>query len=175
MSTGSQEIMKRILRPVIFLAAVLYFAVDEIFSWIARPIANWLSRLTILQSVRNWITGLDPYPALLLFVVPLLILEPAKPLATYLIATGNVTWGVVTFAVAELLKVIMVERLFDLNREKLLSIPAFAWCYARFRMVFAWLQSFEIWRATRRRFARVKQVIRSAFAGLKRKKMRYQG
>jgi len=167
--------MKRILRPVIFIAAALYFAVDELFSWIVRPIANWLSRLSILQGVRRWITGLEPYPALLLFVVPLLILEPAKPLATYFIATGHVTYGVLVFAVAELLKVVMVERLFDLNRDKLLSIPAFAWCYARFRMVFAWLQSFEIWRATRRRFARVKQAIASAFASLKRKRMRYQG
>jgi hypothetical protein len=167
--------MKRILRPVIFIVAALYFAADELFSWIARPITNWLSRLTILQSVRAWIKGLDPYPALLLFVVPLLILEPAKPLATYFIATGRVTIGVVGFAVAELLKVIMVERLFDLNRDKLLSIPAFAWCYARFRMVFAWLQSFEVWQATRKGFARVKQIIRSAFSGLKRKKMRYQG
>jgi hypothetical protein len=167
--------MKRILRPVIFIVAALYFAADELFSWIARPIANWLSRLIILQSVRAWIKGLDPYPALLLFVVPLLILEPAKPLATYFIATGRVTVGVVVFAVAELLKVIMVERLFDLNRDKLLSIPAFAWCYARFRMVFDWLQSFEVWKAMRIRFARMKQIIRSALIGLKRKKMRYQG
>jgi hypothetical protein len=167
--------MKRILRPVIFIVAALYFAADELFSWIARPIANWLSRLTILQSVRAWIKSLDPYPALLLFVVPLLILEPAKPLATYFIATGRVTIGVVVFAVAELVKVVMVERLFDLNRDKLLSIPAFAWCYARFRMVFAWLQSFEVWQATRRRIARIKQAVGSAFAGLQRKRMRYQG
>jgi hypothetical protein len=169
------EFMKRVLQPVIFIVAALYFAVDELFSGIARPIANWLSRLSMLRSVRDWIAGLDPYPALLLFVVPLLILEPAKPLATYLIATGHVVGGVVAFAIAELLKVVMVERLFDLNRDKLLSIPAFAWCYVRFRMIFAWLQSFEIWQATRRRVAQVKRAVRLMLQGWKRKRMRYQG
>jgi hypothetical protein len=167
--------MKRALRPVIFILAAVYFAADELFAWIARPIANWLSQLRVLQSVREWVAGLQPYPALLLFLVPLLILEPAKPLATSLIATGHVTWGVIAFAVAELLKVVMVERLFDLNRDKLLSIPAFAWCYARFKMVFAWLQSFEIWQATRRRVLKIKQAIRTAFEAFKKKRIRYQG
>lgn len=167
--------MKRVLQPIIFVVAALYFAVDELFSGIARPIANWLGRLPVLQSVRQWISGLEPYPALLLFLVPLLILEPAKPLATYLIATGHVVWGVVAFAVAELLKVVMVERLFDLNRDKLMSIRAFAWCYARFRMVFTWLQSFEVWQATRRRVVQVKRAVGMMLQSWKKKRMRYQG
>lgn len=70
-----------------------------------------------------------PYPSLALFAVPVIVLEPAKPLSAYLIATGHFFAGAVIFITAEVLKLTVVERLFQLNKKKLLSIPAFAWCY----------------------------------------------
>jgi hypothetical protein len=66
-------------------------------------------------------------PSLALFAVPVVLLEPAKPFAGYLIGTGHFFAGAVTFIMAEVLKLTFVERLFQLNRTKLLSIPAFAW------------------------------------------------
>ena len=65
--------------------------------------------------------------------MPLIILEPAKPLAGYLIGTGHFFTGAVTFIAAEVLKLTFVERLFQLNREKLLSIRVFAWGYQYWR------------------------------------------
>jgi len=81
--------------------------------------------------------------------VPVIILEPVKPVAAYLAATGQVVSGAVTFIVGELLKLVLVERLFQLTRDKLMRIPAFAWVYGKFTDVKAWLQATEAWRAVR--------------------------
>jgi hypothetical protein len=43
------------------------------------------------------------------------------------VRNGSFFAGAVVFITAEFLKLTFVERLFQLNREKLLSIPAFAW------------------------------------------------
>jgi hypothetical protein len=72
---------------------------------------------------------LRPYPALALLVVPVIILEPAKPLAGYLMGPGHFGAGTITFITAEVLKLTFIEQLFQLNRQKLLSIPAFAFGY----------------------------------------------
>ena len=152
--------MNQAMKPVVFVIAALYFAADELFWGIARPIANWLSRQRMFDRVRDWIGGLRPYPALALFLVPLIVLEPVKPVATYLVATGHFMSGALVFAIGETLKLVLVERLFHINRDKLMQIPAFAWCYTRVQMVFAWLESFAIWQATRRRISEMKLFIR---------------
>ena len=66
------------------------------------------------------VTSLGPYPSLAL-------LEPAKPLSAYLIGTGHFFAGAAVFIAAEVQKLTVVERLFQLNKKKLLSIPLFAW------------------------------------------------
>jgi len=48
-------------------------------------------------------------------------------------------YGALVFAVGETLKLVMVERLFHINRDKLMSIPAIRLCYVRIRTVLAWL------------------------------------
>ena len=92
---------------------------------------------------------MPPYPSLALFSVPVIVLEPIKPVAAYLAATGQVLSGVVTFIIGELLKLVLVERLFHLTRDKLMRIPAFAWAYGKFVEVRAWLQATEAWRVVR--------------------------
>jgi hypothetical protein len=96
-----------------------------------------------------WVSWLRPYPSLALFAVPVVLLEPAKPFAGYLIGTGHFFAGAVTFIMAEVLKLTFVERLFQLNRTKLPSIPAFAWGYRYWRHMMDVVESMEIWKASR--------------------------
>lgn len=138
--------MKRILKPVTYILAAIYFLVDAVFMAVARPIAQWIGRHFELKRLRAWIRSLPPYPSLALFSVPVIILEPIKPAAAYLAATGQVLSGAVTFIIGELLKLVLVERLFHLTRDKLMRIPAFAWAYGKFAEVKAWLQATEAWR-----------------------------
>jgi hypothetical protein len=147
--TCLESCVKRILRPVTFGLAALYFLADAAFMAIAKPISDWLARHVVLRRLRTWIRSLRPYPSLALFSVPLIMLEPVKPVAAYLAATGQILSSVVTLIVGELLKLVLVERLFSLTRDKLLKIPAFTWAYTKFREAKEWLKNTEAWQTIR--------------------------
>jgi len=138
--------VKRILKILSYIAAGLYLLVDAIFMTIARPIADWIARHVALRRLRDWIKSLPPYPSLALFSVPVIVLEPIKPIAAYLAATGQFVSGAVIFIFGELLKLVFVERLFSLTREKLMRIPAFARLYESYSQAIAWLKGTEAWR-----------------------------
>jgi uncharacterized membrane protein len=141
--------MPRVLEPVAYALAAAYFLVDAVFVTVAKPISNWIANHLVLRKLRAWIRSLRPYPSLALFSIPVLILEPVKPVAAYLAATGQMLGSVVTLIVGELLKLVLVERLFSLTRDKLMRIPAFAWAYGKLQQAKAWLQTTAAWRAIR--------------------------
>ncbi|MCP3400994.1 hypothetical protein [Bradyrhizobium sp. CCGB20] len=158
--------MKRILKPVTYILAAIYFLVDAVFMTVARPVARWIGRHFEFRRLRAWIRSLSPYPSLALFSVPVIILEPIKPVAAYLAATGQIVGGAVTFIIGELLKLVLVERLFHLTRDKLMKIPAFAWAYGKFTEMKAWLQATEAWRAIRALTRAAKDAVARARAKL---------
>src|SRR5258708_27489559 len=108
------------------MVATAYCVADGLFSYVRRPISAWIGKMRVFERARRWIASLRPYPSLALFAVPVIILEPVKPLAGYLAATGHLMASAITFIAGEVLKLTFVERLFELNRTKPLSIPAFA-------------------------------------------------
>jgi hypothetical protein len=148
------------VKPMLFVVAAVYIAVDELFSLVTQPIAAWLARQDIARRLRRWITSLPPYPALALFVVPLVILEPVKPVAAYLAASGHFATGAALFVGGEVLKLVIVERLFLLNKRKLLSIAPFAWCYRYVSALREWLEATAVLRTTRRFVRRVESFVR---------------
>jgi hypothetical protein len=151
--------VKRILKSAVFVLATVYFIVDAIFLTIAIPLARWIARQKIFIRLRKWIGSLRPYPSLALFAVPLIVLEPVKPVAAYLIATGKIAAGITTLVVGELLKLVIVERLFKLCRRKLLKIPIFAWGYGHWRQGVEWLVSMKAWQAARRWSLKIKDLL----------------
>jgi hypothetical protein len=155
--------MTRVWNTPIFMVAFVYFIVDGVFSYVTRPITVWMARQRLLERVRLWVVSLPPYPSLALFAVPVLILEPAKPLSGYLIGTGHFFAGAVTFIAAEVLKLTVVERLFQLNKDKLLSIPAFAWGYRYWRAMMDMVESLAVWKTARRVAVQAGNVWRAAF------------
>ena len=102
---------------------------DAVFIAVAKPVSDWLAKHLVLRNLGRWIKSLRPYPSLALFLVPVIILEPVKPVAAYFAATGQINSSVLTLIVGELLKLVLIERLFSLTRDKLLNIAAFAWAY----------------------------------------------
>ena len=65
--------MKRILEPVTYILAAVYFLVDAVFMAVARPISRWIGRHFEFSRLRAWIRSLPPYPSLALFSVPVII------------------------------------------------------------------------------------------------------
>jgi hypothetical protein len=153
--------MDRIWNTPVFILATLYFVVDGVFSYVTQPISALIAKKKLFERARIWVTSLRPYPSLALFAVPVIILEPAKPLAGYLMGTGHFFAGAVTFITAEVLKLTFVERLFQLNRKKLLSIPAFAWGYRYWRHMMDVVESMEVWKASRRLAENARRILRT--------------
>ena len=118
--------MKPNMKSITYVLATVYFVVDAAFMAVAKPVSNWLSKHLVLSKLCTWIRALPAYPSLALFSVPVIILEPVKPVAAYLAATGQIFGSALTLIIGELLKLVLVERLFKLTRDKLMKIPAFA-------------------------------------------------
>src|SRR3984957_13143586 len=159
--------MARIWNTPFFILATVYFVVDGVFSYVTQPVSEWIAKKKPFQRARIWMSSLRPYPSLALFSVPVILLEPAKPFAGYLIGTGHFFAGAVTFIMAEVLKLTFVERLFQLNRTKLLSIPAFAWGYRYWRHMMDVVESREVWKASRRLAQKTGPFFRSKWLQLK--------
>jgi hypothetical protein len=159
--------VRRIVKSAVIVIASLYFIVDAVFLTIATPLARWMARQRVFFRSRKWIASLRPYPSLALFAVPLIILEPVKPIAAYLIATDQIAAGITVLAVGEILKLVVVERLFKLCRRKLLKIPLFARGYGRWRQGADWIISTPAWQAARRRIQLLKLRLRSFLVRLK--------
>src|SRR5262249_5893833 len=145
-----------VLEPVVAVLAAIYFLIDALFLWFIRPLARLLSGLAIAERIGAWVRTLGPYQTLALFLVPLVILEPVKPVAAYLIATRHVVSGLILLTVGELLKITIVERLFHIGRDKLMTIRAFAWAHDWVMRQLAWLQALPAWQAVKRQYLAIK-------------------
>jgi hypothetical protein len=137
--------VNRIVQPIAYALAAIYLLVDAIFIGLAKPIADWVAGHLVLRKLRAWIRSLRPYPSLALFSVPLVLLEPVKPVSAYLAATGQFLSAALIFVTGELLKLVLLERLFCLTRAKLMKIAAFAWAYGHYEVAIAWLKATHAW------------------------------
>jgi hypothetical protein len=70
-------------------------------------------------------------------------------IAAYMATTGQFIWAAATFVIGELLKLVLVERLFDLTKNKLMKIPVFAWAYGHYAQAKAWVKQTEAFKALR--------------------------
>jgi hypothetical protein len=154
--------VSRVLNPAAAVAAALYFLIDAVFLSAIRtiigPLARALSRLRIFNALAAWLVSLGPYPTLVLFLVPVIILEPVKPVGAYLIATGHLVSGISLIVIGEVLKIVLVERLFHFSRDKLMTIPAFARVCNWAEAWLAYFRSQPLWQATLRQFAAIKAL-----------------
>jgi hypothetical protein len=151
------------LKLIAYVAAAIYFVADALFATVARPIGRWVAANFPMPRLRAWIKSLPPYSCLALFSVPVILLEPAKMIAAYMAATGQLIWAAATFVIGEILKLVLVERLFELTKNKLMQIPAFAWAYGHYARAKSWLKQTEAWKAVRA----LSKSIREQIAGFR--------
>jgi len=92
--------------------------------------------------------------------------------AAYLTATGHVVSGLLILGAAEFIKLVLIERLFSISRDKLMSIPAFAWGYGKFQQARSWVESLGAWRLARRIALTAKRIIRRSILEFKTSRKR---
>jgi hypothetical protein len=150
----------RVLSPVVAILAFVYFLIDALFLPPIRLLGRWLGGFHTFARLGAWIRTLGPYQTLALFLVPLIILEPVKPVAAVLAAKGHYARSIALLVVGEILKVTIVERLFHVGREKLMRIRAFAWTYNYVMAWYAWFEALPPWQAVLRNVRAIKAQAR---------------
>ena len=134
------------------MAAALYFVIDALALSSLKPLLRKIADLELFKFIAAWIASLGPYPTLALFVVPLVLLEPVKPFSAYVIASGHFRLGVLVLVIGEILKIAIVERIFHIGRDKLMTIKAFAWIYNFAFGWLTWLQALPAWQSVKHNF-----------------------
>lgn len=131
--------MRTITRPFWILVALVFLF--EAWLWEhLRPIVAWIVDLVSWATLRARIAAaigrLPPYPTLLVFLVPVLLLLPLKFLGLWMLARGYWLGAMGTLAFAKVLGMGVTAFIFDVTRPKLLQLPWFSWLYAH---VLTWL------------------------------------
>jgi hypothetical protein len=122
------------LRPLWVILALLLLL--EAWLWdhlepIVARLVNLVPWRKLKIAVARWVEDLPPYAALVVFVVPFIVVLPAKFLGLYFIATGNWFGTVATLSLAKLVGLGVTAFVFDATRDKLLQISWFRRMYDR--------------------------------------------
>lgn len=99
-------------RAIVAVAVIGYTILDELLFPLFRPLIAWLTRLQLFQRIGRWFGRLPPYVALVALGVPFLIIEPAKVLALWWMGTGHFVSGTLGLLVAQVLSLLVCERIF---------------------------------------------------------------
>ena len=93
--------------------------------------------------LRRYVEKLSPYQSLALLVIPTSLVEPLKIFAVAIAGAGHWVAGTVTIACAYSVSLLLVERLFEIVKPKLLTLPWFArlwnWFIVRRDLALGWL------------------------------------
>lgn len=89
-----------------------------------------IRRLPFLARLRRRVQQLQPYPSLLVLLVPLTLVEPLKMAALLVAGKGHWLSGTAMIVVAYGASLLIVERLFRIVKPKLLMLHWFAITWA---------------------------------------------
>lgn len=135
------SLKQKILRPLWFLFAALFL----FEAWLWDSLGDALTRLAALlpfealkQALARQVQQLPAPIVLLVFLIPLGIIEPFKFLGLWLIGHHHIVFGILAFIAAKFAGLGVMAFLFDMTRTKLLSMGWFARFYLWVIRVRAW-------------------------------------
>ncbi len=122
-------------RPLMLLLAAVFLF--ESWFWqrciaLGRRIVALIPWAALKARLAALVAILPAPVVLVIFIIPVAIIEPMQTVCVYLIARGYILLGIVGFVTLKFFGLGLIAVMFDLTREKLLSMPWFAWVYAKF-------------------------------------------
>jgi hypothetical protein len=160
-------LFSRILRGGLAIVAGLWLIAEE-WLWDGMLAATaWLGRLPPVRWLESQIARLPPYPALVAFAIPAIVLFPFKLIAFWLIAKGQAMLGAAVFVVAKIVGTALLARIFSLTKPALLTIGWFARAYTAFSgwksRLYAYVKALPAYRAIRAWKQRIKTTLALAW------------
>lgn len=129
----------RVLKKIFWYALALAFLIE---AWLwdkSVALGHWVVDRIPLEPLKaalaRGIERLPPMAVLPIFLLPVIVLLPFKLAALWLLAHGAFVLGGAAFLLAKLASVGLAAFIFDLTRDKLLSMP---WFLRLYRRVLSW-------------------------------------
>ena len=124
---------------ILLLALVFLF---ETWVWgsmvaAARVVAAFIPWTRFQIWARGVVDGLPAIVAVLLFGVPLIVSEFGAFISVVLMATGHLLIGSTMYIALKIVGVSLIPVIFDITREKLMTLPWFVFLYEQFERLHA--------------------------------------
>jgi hypothetical protein len=133
--------MRRLARPFWILVALVFLFEAWLWNRLA-PVVGWVVERIAWRDLKlrtaAALAGLSPYPTLLVFVVPVIVLLPLKFLGLWMLAHGSWLGAMATLALAKVMGMGVTAFLFEVTRPKLLQLAWFARLFAVVMRALAW-------------------------------------
>jgi hypothetical protein len=130
-----RRLLKRLLTPPLVVVAALLMLLEEtLIAWLQRLMAA-LARLAWVARLEARAARLPPYPAMVLFLLPSLVLFPVKIVALWLLAHGQVLLGGVILVLGKVVGTALAARIYKVLHPTLATL---AWFVRAETWVFGW-------------------------------------
>ena len=160
------KIKRLLLVPLSWLAAIIFLIEEAIWDWTAALMAR-LGALRLVHAIEKRLAALPPRWALIAFLLPSLILIPAKLIGLHAIASGHWLAGSGVFLLAKLLGMALFSRIFNLTRPALMQLGWFARLYAfvmHYRnLIHAYLDNWPAYQRIKQRIKALASSFKSIF------------
>lgn len=139
-----------------WLAATVFLIEEIIWDWTAAVMAR-LGAMRAVHAIERHIAALQPGWAFLAFLLPGVLLIPAKLFGLHALATGHWLLGCTIFIIAKVVGLALFSRIFNLTRPAIMQLVWFARFYAwvmHYRnRIHAYLDSWQAYQIVKRRLA----------------------
>lgn len=126
--------MKKLLHllfiPFTWFAAIVFLIEEAIWDWTAAFMAK-LGAVRFIHALEKRIAALPPRWALFTFLLPSLILIPAKLIGLHALAKGHWIFGSIVFILAKIAGMALFSRIFNLTRPALMQFGWFTRLYSK--------------------------------------------
>ena len=133
--------MRKLLHPLLILLALVFLFEAWLWERLAPIVGFIVARIpwaAFKARIAASIEQLPPYPTLLVFLIPILLLLPLKFLGLWMLAHGFWLGALAVLALAKMVSLGVTAFIFDLTRPKLLQLAWFARLYDRVMIWLAW-------------------------------------
>lgn len=136
-----RRLIRLLTRPLLILLALVFLFEAWLWEQLAPIVGAIVARIpwaAFKAKVAAAIERLPPYPTLLVFLVPVILLLPLKFAGLWMLAHGLWLGSLAVLALAKVVSLGVTAFIFDLTRPKLLQLPWFRWLYEHVIVWLAW-------------------------------------
>ncbi len=134
------DIDKRPSRLLALPLAVAFLFETWVWRWLvvlARTLAALLPWVRFRDAARRKVSRAPVFVAVLLFGVPLAVAEGGAFVSVVTMATGHVFAGMALYLLMKIFGLFLIPVIFEITRERLMTLRWFVWVYERFEALHA--------------------------------------